>query len=102
MGRAGMRAGARPARRGQHCPELARQATVWVLFTAADGSYFKMPDGSPEFHNIHPLAYGLGQQHAALPDILQETYELYVPPRQWRQPLHMRLAVAVAGRLLVI
>jgi hypothetical protein len=82
-------------------PAVARQATVWVLFTDAAGQYLKMPDGSPEFHNVHPLAYGLGQQQARLPGTLKETYELYVPPRQWRQPLRIRVAVAVGGQLLM-
>ena len=73
---------------------------MWVLFTTADGSYLKMPDGSPEFNNIHPLVYGLGQQRYPLPRIVEETYTLYVPPRQWGAPLRIRMAVAVGGRLL--
>jgi 4-amino-4-deoxy-L-arabinose transferase-like glycosyltransferase len=81
-------------------PAAARPATVWVLFTDADGNYQRKEDGSPEFHNIHPLAYGLGQNSVKLPRLLRETYTLSIPPAEWNQPLQIRLAVLLHGRFL--
>jgi hypothetical protein len=80
-------------------PAAARSAVVWVLFTDASGTYQKMPDGSPEFHNVHPLAYGLGRRVPELPRTLKETFDIYVPPRQWNQKLQVRMAVAIDGKL---
>ena len=77
-----------------------RPTTVWVLFTDAMGNYQRKEDGSPEFQNIHPLAYGLWQRSAKLPWTLGETFTLYVPPGEWDKPLHMRLAVAQGGKFL--
>ena len=77
-----------------------RPAVVCVLFTDAAGNYQRKPDGSPEFQNIHPLAYGLGQRSAKLLRTLRETFTLYVPPGEWDQPLHVRLAVAQDGKFL--
>jgi Protein of unknown function (DUF2723) len=78
----------------------ARRARVWVLFTDAGGSYRCQKDGTPEFHNNHPLAYGLGERSVSLPHVLRETFTLYVPPEDWNQRLHVRLAVALNGRFL--
>jgi hypothetical protein len=77
-----------------------RPTTVCVLFTDAVGNYQRKPDGSPEFQNIHPLAYGLGQRSVKLPRTLRETFTLYVPTGEWDTPLHMRLAVAQDGKFL--
>ena len=85
-----------------HDPAAARPATVWVLFTDAEGNYRRKEDGTPEFHNIHPLAYGLGQESVKLPHTLQETFTLSIPPDEWNQPLQIRLAVLLHGRFLPI
>jgi hypothetical protein len=79
---------------------VARPATVWVMFTDATGFCDRMADGTPEFHNIHPLAYGVGERQPRLPLTLRETYDLFVPPRQRNKPLHMRLAVAIGDKFL--
>ena len=79
---------------------VARRATIWIMFTDAAGQYPRTADGSPEFHNIHPLAYGVGQRQPALPATLRETFDLYVPPREWNQPLHVRLAIALDRQIL--
>ena len=79
---------------------LARPAKVWVIFTDASGNYRRKADGSPEFHNIHPLAYGTGLGTKDLPRLLRETFEIYVPPAEWNKPLHMRLAVALGETFL--
>jgi hypothetical protein len=81
-------------------PETVRPAKVWVLFTDAAGSYRRKADGSPEFHNIHPFAYGTGAAMKPLPRTLCETFDLYVPPHEWNQRLYMRLAVAVGTGFL--
>jgi hypothetical protein len=81
-------------------PTTARSARVWVLFTDADGNYRKKDDGSPEFHNIHPLAYGQLTRSWPTRRMLAETYSLYVPPGEWNDSLHVRVAVAVGGRFL--
>jgi Protein of unknown function (DUF2723) len=81
-------------------PALARSARVWVVFTDPDGNYRRKADGSPEFHNIHSLAYGVGEGTRQLPKILCETYDIYVPPDEWNQRLRMRLAVALGERFL--
>jgi hypothetical protein len=73
---------------------LARPAKVWVIFARPDGTYQKKADGSPDFQNIHPLGYGAGQGPARLPSTMRETFDIYVPPEQWNQPLHLRMAVA--------
>jgi hypothetical protein len=78
----------------------ARPAKVWVLFTDVNGDYRKKKDGTPEFHNIHPLAYGAGLGSKDLPRTLRESFDLYVPPQQWNQRLHMRIAVAVGEKFL--
>ena len=69
------------------------------IFVAA-GPHLKRGLVAPEFQNIHPLAYGLGQNSEKLPRTLRETFTLYVPPGEWDQPLHVRLAVAQGGKLL--
>src|SRR5439155_3745745 len=81
-------------------PRIARQARVWVLFTDAAGGYRQREPGSPEFPNIHPLAYGLGPRAGNLPGVLQETYTLSVPPPEWNQRLHVRIAVEAGGQFL--
>ena len=81
-------------------PAAARPATVWVLFTDADGNYQRKEDGTPEFHNIHPLAYGLGQKSVKLPRLLRERFTLSIPPNEWNRPLQIRLAVLLHGRFL--
>ena len=80
---------------------LARPAKVWVIFTDTSGNYRQKADGSPEFHNIHPLAYGagLGDQGVAA-HLLRETFDMYVPPVEWNKPLHMRLAVRLGEAFL--
>jgi 4-amino-4-deoxy-L-arabinose transferase-like glycosyltransferase len=83
-----------------HNQALARPAKVWVLFTDAEGNYQKKADGSPEFHNIHPLAYGMGLGAKPLPPVLKETFDLYIPPQQWNQRLHMRIALALGEKFL--
>ena len=57
---------------------LARPAKVWVIFTDPAGNYRRKADGSPEFHNIHPLAYGAGLGTKDLPRLLRETFDIYV------------------------
>jgi hypothetical protein len=79
---------------------MARPAKVWVIFTDADGNYRRKSDGSPEFHNIHPLAYGLGLGKDDLPPVLRESFEIYVPPQEWNKRLHMRIAVALGENFL--
>jgi hypothetical protein len=79
---------------------LARPAKVWVIFTDDSGNYRRKADGSPEFHNIHPLAYGAGLGTKDLPHLLRETFDIYVPPAEWDKPLHMRLAVALGETFL--
>jgi 4-amino-4-deoxy-L-arabinose transferase-like glycosyltransferase len=79
---------------------MARPARVWVVFTDADGQYKRKSDGSPEFHNIHPLAYGLGLGSEPLPSVLKETFDVYVPPQQWNKPLRMQLQVSVGTSTL--
>ena len=74
---------------------LARPARVWVIFTEAGGQYRLKADRSPEFHNIHPLAYGAGLGTHELPSTLRESFNIYVPPGEWNKRLHMRLAVAL-------
>jgi transmembrane protein TMEM260 (protein O-mannosyltransferase) len=81
-------------------PVVARRATVCVLFTDAMGEYQRNPDGSPAFENTHPLAYGAGQGLPGLPRTLRESFTLYVPPGEWNRRLHVRIAVALDGRLL--
>jgi hypothetical protein len=81
---------------------VARPAMVWVMFTEADGSYPRTRDGSPEFHNIHPLACGVGQRRPPLPVTLRESFQLYVPPRERNRSLHVRLAVAIGRRFLAV
>jgi hypothetical protein len=78
-----------------HDQAFARPAHVWVLFTDASGNYQRKEDGAPELQNIHPLAYGMGQGKAALPAVLRETYQVYIPPGEWNQRLRMRVAVAL-------
>jgi hypothetical protein len=79
---------------------LARPARVWVIFTDAAGNYPHKADGSPEFQMIHPLGYGAGLGTQPLPSTLRETFDVYVPPNQWNQHLHMRLAVALGELFL--
>jgi len=74
---------------------LARPARVWVIFTDAAGHYRRKADRSPEFQNIHPLAYGAGLGTHELPSTLRESFNIYVPPGEWNKRLHMRLAVAL-------
>ena len=81
-------------------PGIARQARVWVLFTDAAGRYQQGETGSPVFHNIHPLAYGLGARVGSLPAVLRETYTLSVPPSEWNKALHLRIAVEAGGQFL--
>jgi hypothetical protein len=83
-----------------HDPALARSARVWVVFTDADGNYRQKADGSPEFHNIHPFAYGVGSPTRKLPKTLGERFDVYVPPSQWNQRLQMRIAVALDEKFL--
>jgi hypothetical protein len=83
-----------------HNQALARPAKVWVLFTDAEGNYQRKADGSPEFHNIHPLAYGMGLGSQPLPPVLKETFDIYIPPQQWNQRLHMRIALALGEKFL--
>jgi hypothetical protein len=83
-----------------HDQALARPAKVWVLFTDDKGNYQKKADGSPEFHNIHPLAYGMGLGTKPLPPVLKETFDIYVPPQQWNQRLHLRIALALGEKFL--
>jgi 4-amino-4-deoxy-L-arabinose transferase-like glycosyltransferase len=83
-------------------PAAARAATVWVLFTDSAGNYQRQDDGTPEFHNIHPLAYGLGAGAVKLPPMLEETFTLSVPPSEWHQALRIRMAVLLHGRFLPI
>ena len=77
-----------------HNQALARLARVWVLFTDDAANYRRQADGSPEFENIHPLAYGTGSPAAPLPGTLRETYDLYVPPGERNRSLRLRIAVA--------
>jgi hypothetical protein len=81
-------------------PARARSARVWVVFTDPEGNYRRKADGSPEFHNIHPLAYGLGSATRRLPATLRESFDVYVPPADWNQPLQMRIAVALDEKFL--
>lgn len=74
---------------------LARPARISVIFTDAAGNYQRKADGSPEFHNTHPLGYGAGLGTQPLPSTLRETFNIYVPPGQWNKRLHVRLAVAL-------
>jgi hypothetical protein len=83
-----------------HNQALARPAKVWVVFTDPAGGYRHKADGSPEFQNIHPLGYGAGLGAQPLPSTLRETFNIYVPPNQWNQRLHMRLAVALGELFL--
>lgn len=83
-----------------HDPARARSARVWVVFTDPEGNYRRKADGSPEFHNIHPLAYGLGSATRRLPATLRESFDVYVPPADWNQPLQMRIAVALDEKFL--
>src|SRR5262249_44391118 len=73
---------------------------VWVLFTDSAGNYQRKEDGSPQFHNIHPLAYGLGSALPRLPGVLRETYRVYTPPGVPAQPWHVRIAVARGEQFL--
>ena len=60
-----------------------------------------VPENNDEsYHNIHPLAYGLGPRAGNLPGVLQETYTLSVPPPEWNQRLHVRIAVEAGGQFL--
>ena len=73
---------------------------MWVLFTDGAGRYRQTEIGNPEFHNIHPLAYGLGPRAGNLPPVLQETFTLSVPPTEWNKRLHVRIAVEAGGQFL--
>ncbi len=79
---------------------VAGPARVWALFTDASGNYRREEDGSPEFHNIHPFAYGTGRDGTPLPSVLCESYDLYVPPGEWNHRLRLRIAVASGERFL--
>jgi hypothetical protein len=81
-------------------PQTPGQARVWVIFTDQAGGYRQGENGYPEFHNIHPLAYGLGSKHEHVPESIEETYTLSVPPADWNRPLHVRVAVESGGRFL--
>lgn len=78
----------------------ARSAKVWVLFTDASGNYAHETDGTPKFHNIHPLGSNLGLGSGRAPQTFQETFTLYVPPSAWNQRLRVRIAVARGERFL--